>query len=330
MKRAVNILRSQEGSGIVIAALAMTVMLIMSAFAVDLGICYLETSDLQNAVDAAALAAGRLLPAQAGDGAALANISQTAAGYLEKNGFGGSEINVEPCNEINGKYTSVKVSANTQAVTSFSRIIGINSLNIKRSAAAQISPVTKMDGIVPLSIETEYLQAAIAGGNTNHMTLKFGAATGCQGSFGAVNLSGTNGGGANDYNSNLLNGYGGEIQTGDVLAVEPGNMSGPTFDSFWSRYDSCTHFSGQGGCTYDHFVKDCPRVVFVPVVQDLSSGSVEISGFAAFILESGTGNGVESTVTGSFVNVVTAADGYDRQGPGGGDDFGVYSVHLSY
>lgn len=328
MKKNALILKKHKGSTMIIVAMALTVLLMMAAIVFDLGICYYETSSLQNAVDAAALAAGMKLPVDTENSEGIDNLKQTALEYLQKNGVSGNSVNVEPDGLINNKYTTVKVSATTNVQTSFAKIINVNQISITRSAAAQISPSIESTGIVPLSIDSTYMKNAIATGQTSHITLKFGATSGVQGSFGALDLDGSTGGGANDYDCNLLYGYSGDIFVGTTLDVEPGNMSGPTFSSFWSRYDSCTHFSGYGGCTIDHYVKDCPRVVMVPVVQYIDSKSVTICGFAAFVLEAGTGNGTESTVTGSIVNVVKANGKYDTGGFGGSDDYGVYTVHL--
>lgn len=313
----------------IIVAFAMTVFLMAAAMVVDLGLCYYETSSLQNGVDSAALAAGLLLPVKADDDIAVASLKQTAAQYLQKNDSAAAQISVEPDGLLSGRYTSIKITAGEQVETHFAKVIRINQISITRSASAQISPSTEMTGVVPLSIDSVYLKNAIASGLTNHITLKFGATTGVQGSFGALDLDGSNSGGANDYNANLLSGYSGNILVGSILSVEPGNMSGPTFSAFWSRYDGCTHFIGQGGCSLEHYVTDCPRVVMVPVVQYISSKSAKVTGFAAFVLEAGTGNGTQSTVTGSFVNFVKAGGGYDRNGLGSNDDYGVYSVHLT-
>ena len=328
MKKIFLMRRRRKGSSTVIVALSMTVILIIAAFVIDLGTCYFEASSLQNGVDAAALAAGSKLPAAVGDNIAIDNIRRTITQYLEKNGITETP-DIEPDNPVNGNYTSITVSVTAQVYTTFAKILGIEKISVKRSATSQISPSTEMKGIVPLSVDSDYFHNALASGQTEHVTLKFGATTGIQGSFGAVDLNGTNGGGANDYSCNLLNGYSGVIKVGQVLPVESGNMSGPTFDAFWSRYDSCNHFSGEGGCTVDHFVDDCPRVVPIPIVQYLDSKTVKVCGFAAFILEAGTGNGTQSTVTGSFVNMAVGTGSYDAGGLGGADDFGVYTVHLT-
>ena len=329
MKGLRQFIKGNKGSSIVFATGAMTFILILAAVVVALGTCYLSTSNLQNAVDAAALAAGGGLPCGSCDTNASDALRSMASRYLTKNGVGADSARTEPSDIVNGKYTGVSVTASMTVATSFARIIGINSLTITRHAKAVISPVTKATGLVPLSVDRDYLSQTMASGQTQHLTLKFGATTGVQGSFGAVDLDGSKSGGASDYECNLLDGYDGAVTVGTILPVEPGNMSGPTFDAFWSRYNSCTHFSGQGGCGIDHYVKGCPRVVMVPVVNYITSKSVEICGFAAFILEAGTGDGVQSTVTGSFVNLTAHGTDYDENGAGSADDFGVYSVHLT-
>jgi hypothetical protein len=70
------------------------------------------------------------------------------------------------------------------------------------------------------------------------------------------------------------------------------------------------------------FKPDCPRVMIVPMVRPVSSGEVEITGFAAFFLEGVGGSGNDNYVLGRFVKMVVSGES------GGGTDYGAYAVKL--
>jgi len=324
-------LQDERGSNIIIVALSMVVILIFAAFAIDLGAAYVKTAEVQTAADAAVMAAGLQLPVSVSDTAKQSSMIATVLEYLGKNGIADtSEVNVYFAEEENNFYTRIGVDVPASSPTGFARIIGMDEVTFTRSAEARAVPCTALSDLVPLSAREDVLSALIASGNTEHVILKYGKNTDdvVQGAFGAIDLDGLNGGGANDYCSWLTNGYQGELTVGTELPIETGNMSGPTLTGLAERYNACTHFQSDGGCTAEHYVADCPRLMKVPVVQYIDSHTVRIVGFAAFIIEDYTTYEDEGYVIGTYVNMVNigAASG-DLTGTA--ENFGVYSLTLS-
>ncbi|HWS41804.1 MAG TPA: pilus assembly protein TadG-related protein [Pseudoflavonifractor sp.] len=328
--------REEGGSVLVLVAGFMTAALLLGALAVDLGCLYVRGGQVQTAADAAVLAAGRLLPIASNDTAGKQKIAAIAAEYLQKNGsypledyefyFDGPKSRCGGSSNL----TTFGVKIKGTVLTSFAPVIGVYALSFTKTAEVQSMVCVRLSDVVPLGVERAKLSACLAAGIREHITLKYGAKGGNtlpSGSFGAIDLDGVKGGGANDFRTWLTYGYSGQLAVGSVLPVESGNMAGPTSQAFTSRYSQCTHFPGQGGCTAQHYVSSCPRVIKVPVVEYEGKKNVRIVGFAAFVLE-GQPPGMSDAITGSYVDMVTLGSaGGDATGKS--ENFGVYSLMLS-
>ncbi len=77
----------ERGSIVIIAALSLTMLLLLGSFLVDFGRAYVQMSQLQNAVDASVLAAVQELPD-------TTNALNYADQYISSNGFSPSDIDV--------------------------------------------------------------------------------------------------------------------------------------------------------------------------------------------------------------------------------------------
>lgn len=323
----------ERGESLLIVVLAMTGLVGVTATVADLGAAYVKTAQTQTAADAAALAAGMKLPLKSTDAAGLAAATATAREYLTKNGVSDAAAATVTFGSLEGgDYHSVYVSQPAVSETAFARIFGVDEISFQREAEARVVPCSAMSDLVPLSIQESVLNEMIAGGTTQHAILKYGMKTDdvSNGSFGAIDLDGVKGGGANDYTNWLANGYQAKLDVGTVLPVESGNMTGPTYSGIVQRYNACTHYISNGGCKAGCYADDCPRVMKVPVIvyTDSSHKYVRVVGFAAFVLEDCTTYADKGCVTGSYVDMVNigAADG-DLSGTAA--SFGVYSLVLS-
>ena len=323
--------KNEQGSNIVIIALSMTAVLIMAAFVIDLGAAYVKTADVQTAADAAVMAAGLQLPVAINDTVKQSSVTATVLEYLNKNGISDtSGVNVYFAETANDNYMRIGVDVPAVSPTAFAKIIGVDEVTFTRGAEARTIPTTSLNDLVPLSAREDVLNAIIANGTTEHIILKYGKKTEevVQGAFGAIDLDGVKGGGANDYGSWLANGYQGDLTVGMVLPVEPGNMEEPTHTGISTRFNACTHFQSHGGCTAEHYVSDCPRVMKVPVIEYVDTHNVRIVGFAAFIIEDYTTYADKGYVIGTYVDMVNiGASKGDLTGAA--ENFGVYSLTLS-
>ena len=323
----------ERGESLLIVALAMTALLGVTATVTDLGTAYVKTAQTQTAADAAALAAGMKLPLKSTDAAAIAQATAIARDYLAKNGVEDPSSATITFGDLSGgDYHLVSVTQPAVSETAFAKIFDIDEITFQRMAEAKVVPCAALSDLVPLSITEDVLNAMIASGSTQHAILKYGSNTDEveNGSFGAIDLDGVKGGGANDYTSWLTYGYQAKLEVGTILPVESGNMTGPTYSSIVQRYNACTHYPSNGGCNAGLYADDCPRVMKVVVIDctDDSHKYVRVVGFAAFVLEDYSTYEDEGCVIGSYVDMVNigAADG-DLTGTA--PSFGVYSLVLS-
>ncbi len=305
--------------------LSLSFLLLFASLAVDFGLAYLKTVEAQNAADAAALAAGMLLPVDVDDLAAIAALKETAVLYAAKNGASAlSTENVTLGAENCGQYTSLEVEVSCGIELNIGKIFGVDFLHATRRAQTAVSVCKSMSGLVPLGVDYQQLETLIAKGNTTHIYLKYGGGDGDTGSYGAIDMDGVMGGGASDFETWLTYGYDGLIEVGEnLLPVEKGNMAGATYDAMAARYNACTHFTEDGGCTAEHYDPDCPRLIKVMVIEKVGTSYVKVRGFAAFIIE-----GVyDDVIIGSYVKYLEDGDvetdtSWDSAG------YGVYAFGL--
>ena len=146
-------LRREDGQIIVFVALSMALVMILAAIVVDASHAFVEKHSLQNAVDAASLAAASGLAADGSltcnsqtmsDATACANVETLAEQYLALNGYPG--IILQPCDPsgpvspcymtpYKGK-TLVYIKLTQNVPTFFGGIIGVPTIGIGASAAA--------------------------------------------------------------------------------------------------------------------------------------------------------------------------------------------------
>ncbi|KGK89818.1 hypothetical protein DP73_09300 [Desulfosporosinus sp. HMP52] len=333
----------ERGSVVVIVTLLLTVLLGFCAFVADLGLLYAQKSSLQNSVDAAALAGVQELPDNPSEAESI------ATEYASKNGV----ENVDIALEANNK--KIIVQATETVPTFFARIWGINEEQISASAKAMMVPPKTLSGAIPLSIQEQefvygqkYVLKSGGGSGTTewyldedkrNSVMKSGEESGTSGWYGVLELSGT---GANTYESDLINGYQGDLAVGQILSVKHGNMSGPTADGINTRISRDLRVPKN---TIDNYERNAPQIVYIPIVKIISeSGNsihqVQITGFAAFFLEGVGGNGNQSIVTGWFIKALVP-NGYtadslsdllktEQEMENGvtSNDFGLYSPKL--
>ena len=326
-------LLQESGQSLLLIVFAITALIGVAATVTDLGMAYVKTAQTQTAVDAAVLASGMTLPIKSGDTAAIAKATAVAKEYLTKNGVTNTTNTTVTLGDLaDGSYHSIYVNQPASAETAFAKIFGINSITFARDAKAKVVSCTALSDLVPLSIQESTLNQIVADGKSQHAILKYGMkdANVDNGAFGAIDLDGVKGGGANDYTNWLANGYHAKLTVGTVLPIEPGNMTGPTYSGIVQRYNACTHYPSDGGCKITKYADDCPRVMKVPVIEFTNSSHkyVRIKGFAAFVLEDYTTYADKGCVIGSYANMVNvgAADG-DLTGTS--PSFGVYSLVLT-
>jgi len=320
-----NILHRENGAAAVVAAIAFTAMLAVCGLVIDLGSAYIQESTTQNTADAAAYAGATILPAAVDDDEQIQLVKDTVKEYVIKNGFNEGCIETVELEDIyDGNYYGVRVKLKKEVSYGFGSIIGVDATTVKKTAKVKLDPVTSSTSVAPLGIEVSRLSQAMEENQCQHIVIKYGSGDSTEGFFGALDLDGMQGGGAQDFASWLAFGYNGVLNVGDILPIEPGNMATPTYDAFTTRFNQCTHYIGSGGCTAEHFEADCPRVVTLIVYNFIDSKNIEVVGFISFVLE---GINEDGEIIASRVTLQT--DEGDTDGNLGGiNDYGIYRARL--
>ncbi len=302
--------KDSRGAVVVLVALAMTALLGLAALVADFGLLASFRVHLANACDAAALAGAQELPGRPEEAEAIARA------YAAANGVAPEEVEAE----VSPDCRELTVRARREMSLFFARALGFARARVAAAAMARVAPLAAVRGAVPFAVEDQQLVVG------KPYVLKEGSGSPeefrdvISGWYGALDLDGLRGGGARDYEERVKFGYEGVVRVGDVLPVEPGNMSRPTTRGVAYRLSQC-----RDGCTWDNFRRGCPRLVLVPVVRpEPGKGEkmVRVVGFAAFFLEEVGGTGEDSYVRGRFVQYV----GPGEAGEAG--EYGAFGVKL--
>ena len=318
----------QRGSAAVVTGIFMVVLIGFSAFVMDFGISYDKASKLQNSLDSAALAALQELPADNASSSAWLAAENTAIAYAAFNEFDIVPEDIRPIyknDNSSNDIIGIKITKSVTVEYNFARVLGIDSGTITRTSSAGLVPAGGISGAVPLSITDSSLSQAIAANIVSGLEIKCSSntddigidCTGVSGWFGALRFDGS---GASDYSELLANGYSGNLFVGQVLEMENGNMSGPTMDGFTTRFNKC-----HDGCTVENYLPDCPKIVYVPVVEVLSKNTVKIVAFATFFLTECGGTGNNSYIKATYLKDIVVPD---SAAGASGSDFGLYVGKL--
>ena len=300
---------NERGQAVVLMVISLAVLTGMAALVLDVGVWMRTDRRLQATADAAALAGAQKLPADVAGAKALA---QT---YANQNGGDvlGSDIVVTTTYTSNDTI-SVKAAKTQSGI--FSKILGINSANIKADAKARVDSPQQARYVAPMVVYCGH--SLIQNCNGNH-TPTFGVQTtmdydkmGAPGAFGMLNLDNGNGTpGASEEGGWILHGYDKYLPLG-MYRSDPG-----------------AKFSSQNvNGALDARVGS---VLLFPVFKTLDgtgqNAEYDIIGWIGFYLTKETTHGNDATLEGYFTQYI--AQGILAQsGSGAPNTFGVRSVQL--
>lgn len=253
-RRSPNIRRRQRGIIAVVVAIGAVALLAMVGLALDTGHLGLNKSRLQGSVDAAALAAAKVLDqtgSQAQATAAARGIFDlNAANHPELQGVvRGADLGIAYSNTLNPFVAGsappnyVRVVANNFTMwAGFSRLLGMGNLSTAASAvagpSAPIGPGEACD-LAPMMVCGDL--AAGAAGNWGYdgsdvTLLKVAAGSGAAVGPGNYQLIQLGGPGANLVRENLAGGYEACVDPGNTVTTKPGNNVGPTAQGLNTRF----------------------------------------------------------------------------------------------
>jgi hypothetical protein len=143
-----NVFRRDEGQVTVLTAVFIVALLGMAGFVLDVGSWFRQQRLSQTTVDAAALAGAQSLPGSP------SGATSAATSFASKNGgVAGLSITVRT------KWTPndmISVTQNAPASGFFSRLFGINTVNVGAKASAVIEPPTEARYVAPIVVNIKH------------------------------------------------------------------------------------------------------------------------------------------------------------------------------
>lgn len=315
MKNILKMLNGQRGNIIILVALSMVILIGLSAIVIDGGRMYSEKSNLQKAVDAAAIAGAQLLPQDSVNAGTVAE--QIALANI-------SDANVTINVEITDNNSAIRVTALSNVQFALAKVLNAADTDIKAAAKVIVFPLSSYQGrgIVPFGIDLTKYSDIDEMNQGDLVQLKWGDSE--SGNFGPLNIDGS---GANNYRNTLINGSEREIKVGDIIDTETGNMAGPTED-LNIRFENDNWHQGEDVLTHVSNHESCPRIVLVPIYQPLEDNDrqvkqVEITGFASIFITEIRSTGNDKGVDGVYLERTYSGAGSSLQ-----QNFGTYGYIL--
>ena len=244
--------RQQRGITAVLVTVGLLGLLAMVGLALETGHLALNKSRLQNTVDAAALAAAKVLDETGSQAqatvAARSVFDLNAANQPELSRvLSGADVTVQYSNTLSpfapgsAPANYVRVFADNFTMwTGFTALVGIDQLSTAATAVAGPSaPITEPCDLVPMTVCGNPAAGSPNWGfsRDNVTVLKLAApsagVTIGPGNFQLISLGGT---GANIVRQNLAGGYQGCIDT-DTVLTQPGNETGPVRQGLNTRFN---------------------------------------------------------------------------------------------
>ncbi|RAP73882.1 pilus assembly protein TadG-related protein [Paenibacillus montanisoli] len=275
-----KLMREQRGSTVVLIGFGLTMLLTVTGLVVDGSTLYAEKSQLQKAANAAALSGAQELTA--GQTNVEAIVNDILLQNDEQGSLAGTDVLLK---------SSVQVNLQREVPLSFGKLLGKKSVLVSAKAKAQIMPMTAAAGAAPLGID-ESIQLEFY----KPYKLKVDSSGVETGYFGILALGGT---GASTYENNLKYGYQDNIEIGDIIETQTGNVAGKTREGVQLRIDSDPYTPGD----YSH--RDSPRIILIPVYKPYEHDSnqlksIKVTGFAYFYISEPMSSN-DTSITGMFI-----------------------------
>ncbi len=285
----------RNGQTLVTVALLLVVLIGFLAVAIDVGNLYAQRRFMQNAADAAALAGARAL--------ALGEAEDLVRGEVDKYAL---TVNGGQVCAAQIESTAITVTVGKSFATYFAGVVGVPSLTVAASAAAEYEPAGAGTGLMPMIIHSNSFttgqEVRIYGDEKEPYDPTDNIISQTGGEFGWLDLCGTGGGGQELRREIQTGGCECTVQVGDWLAGKEG-VTGSVIDAF-------EQWEGQE--------------VYVPVYDVMSEDgkTYHFSGLAVFHVERYVRQGNDKYVLGTFVDWV-----HDFPA-GSGPDYGLHSIRL--
>ena len=298
-------IRRQEGQAVLMTVLFLAGILGMAALVLDVGSWYREKRQLQATADAAALAGAQALPGSP------SNATTLALNYASANGGGVLAADISISSGFSTDDT-ITVQAKSTSPGFFSKVFGVNVVNVGASAAARAGLPAEAQYVAPMVVSYQHPLLAGAGCPCfgTQTTLDFGK-MGAPGAFGMLDLSNGNGAVGVPVEAQwILTGYNQYLPLG-WYDSDPG-----------AKFNS-SQIKGALGARIG-------TVLLFPVFQTLtgqgSNAQYLIIGWVGFYLTSYNIQGTNAALDGYFTTYI--AHGIQASANTGEPDFGVRTIQL--
>lgn len=291
-----------RGQATVLTVIFLMALLGAVAMVLDVGSWFREQRDTQSDADAAALASAQALPDDVGKAYAL------AGQYLDKNVAGaGREISFSGTRVAND---TVTVRVNRDAPGVFSKLFGIDSVNVRAMAKARSGNPDEARYAAPIAVDVKHpmlqCKPLPCFGTPTQLDLhKVGP-----GAFRLLNLDGSKGGTGGKISANwILVGYDGYMPLGWY-----GSDPGAAFND--SKFTDALD------------VRIGDELLFPVYDRTTGNGSnfeYHVIGWVGFIVTGFDAEGNNGTVDGHFVRVIWEGI---QSTSGAAEDFGVRAIEL--
>jgi hypothetical protein len=329
-----NARKNERGQAVVLMVLSLIVLLGMSALVLDVGSWFRSKRRLQGTADAAALAGAQALPTN------WTQAQGWAMEYANKNGgdVDSSDVRSSTTYVVGD---TISVTARKQEPSIFSKVFGLDSVNVTADASALRGSYTGWAlGLAPWVIDKPSVKY--------QELITFKVQEGSQaspGNFGGVDLQVKEKGcdwasGANDYYDLIAQRtHSCIVRPGDNLPVEPGNKAatGTAVKDRGAKqgFDPYSILTTNADGKTEITDYNNPNVIVIPIIKAFHQGSSApfvMTGYAWFIITDWT----SKEVTGMFVHsgapssaaCPTASDPNAPCPFGAYDPDGFYTVKL--
>lgn len=296
---------SERGQALVLMVLFLVALLGMSTLVLDVGSWFRDKRALQATADAAALAGAQTLPGDPGTANSL------ALQYASANGGGVAAGNIAITSGLSANDT-ITVHAENTAPGFFSKVFGLDFVDVGASAAARVAIPTEAQYVAPMVVSDKHPLLAGTGCPCfqQETTLPFDP-LGAPGAFGMLDLDGESGAiGSSTESDWILHGFDKYLPLADYNS-DPGAK--------FSSSDVQGALDARIG-----------TVLLFPVFHKLtgtgSNAKYSIIGWVGFHLDSYDEHGNVATLTGYFTQFI--AEGIQSSTGTDEPDFGVRSVQL--
>jgi Flp pilus assembly protein TadG len=299
--------KRENGQALVLTVLFLAGLLGMAALVLDVGSWFREKRQLQLTADAAALAGAQVLPGSPSGATSL------AFQYAQTNGRPVTASDVSITSDLSSN-DSITVQAKSTAPGFFSKLFGINSVNVGASATARAGFASQALYVAPMVVNQTHPLLAGSGCPCfgQQTTLDF-SKMGAPGAFGMLNLVGGNGTvGASQLASEILNGFNQYLPLG-LYRSDPGAKfnSSNVQNALSARIGSVLLFP-----------------VFDTLTGNGQNAQYNIIGWVGFKLTGYFIHGTNAQLTGSFTQFI--AKGIQATSGTTQPDFGVRAIQLTH